>query len=239
LARGLGLARGEAGDDGATALRNDFIANVAHELKTPVGAVALLADALTLEDDPEVQRRLADRIAAETERLGRLIDDLIGFSDEPIAVGAPSFVSVEEIVSEAVARIRLAAHAKDIKIEIEWTAEDVVLEGRHRELVSALVNLLENGVKYSSEHGRIDVAVRRGEGCVEIAVQDDGMGIPAGEIDRIFERCFRGEQARALPGHGLGLAIVQQVAESHAGQIVAASTLGSGSVFTLRLPAGL
>ena len=236
MASGLGLVRENAGDDSTDPLRSDFIANVGHELKTPVGALSLLAETMALEEDPDVLRRLADRVLDESERIARMIDDLLSFAEDEFDTrNNAGRVEVEDVVADAIERVRLAAHAKDIALEVSDVPR-IVLRGSRRQLASALGNLLENGVKYSPEHERVELKVVDGEGFVELDVRDHGVGIPMHEMGRIFDRFYRGHGARTAPGNGLGLAIVRQVAISHGGEIRVRPAAGGGSLFTLRLP---
>lgn len=235
MASGLGLVR-DAGDDRSDPLRNDFIANVGHELKTPVGALSLLAETMALEDDPDVLRRLADRVLDESERIARMIDDLLSFAEDEFETRRTAgHVAIDDVVAAAVERVRHTAHAKDIALDV-GVVPPVVVRGSLRQLASALGNLLENGVKYSPEHARVELDVSEGEGFVAFAIRDYGPGIPIAEMGRIFDRFYRGEGARTVPGNGLGLAIVRQVAASHGGEIRVRPAQGGGSLFTLRLP---
>jgi two-component system sensor histidine kinase SenX3 len=223
------------------AMRRDFVANISHELKTPVGALGLLAETITDEDDPAVARRLAERMLYEATRVGRTIDDLLELSrieaEEP---HPPEPVPVNLIVAEAVERIRPAAEYRGATIEVVEAPRTLTILGDRRQLVSAIHNLLDNATKYSEPGSTVEVLTRLVGGNVEIAVRDHGMGIPARDLERIFERFYRVDRARSREtgGTGLGLAIVRHVAGNHAGECRVESREGEGSRFTLVLPAG-
>ncbi|MBA3619944.1 MAG: ATP-binding protein [Acidothermales bacterium] len=222
------------------AVRRDFVANVSHELKTPVGAMGLLAEALLdASDDPEAVRRFAGRMQHEAARLSNLVQELIDLSrlqgdDSLISASA---VALDEVVADAVDRSRLAAAAKSITL-VTGGEQGLKVLGDERQLVTALRNLIDNAINYSPEHTRVAVAVRRQQDLAEISVTDQGIGIPARELDRIFERFYRVDPARsrATGGTGLGLAIVKHTAQNHGGEVTVWSVEDSGSTFTLRLP---
>jgi signal transduction histidine kinase len=222
------------------AVRRDFVANVGHELKTPVGALVLLAEALAdAADDPETVRRFAVRAGRETERLGRLVRELIDLSRlqgaEPLPELEP--VGIDTVIAEAVDRTRTAANAKRITIA-SGGERRLVVRGVEAQLATAVTNLLANAVAYSPEETRIAVAARARSGFAEIAVTDSGIGIPRADRSRIFERFYRVDQSRAsrTGGTGLGLAIVKHVANNHGGSVSVWSEEGVGSTFTLRIP---
>lgn len=246
----------DAGDDPAGALvivedvterrrlesvRRDFVANISHELKTPVGALGLLAETLAAEDDPEISRRLAERILTEAFRVGRTIDDLLELSRIEVAeseVHEP--VSVADLVGEAVDRVRGAADQRRIGIAVDAIPERLGVVGDRRQLVSALYNLLENAVKYSDPESSVEVRTRTDGRVVEVAVRDHGIGIPRRDLERVFERFYRVDRARSREtgGTGLGLAIVRHIVQNHHGEVLLDSEEGQGSTFTLRLPLG-
>lgn len=222
------------------AVRRDFVANVSHELKTPVGAMALLAEALQdASHDPEAVRRFAGRVQKEAGRLARLVQELIDLSRlqgaDPLP--SPTLVPVDRVVAEAVDRTRTAASARGIEI-VRGGERELTVRGSESQLVTAVGNLIENAVHYSAERTRVAVAVRRRDGAVEISVTDQGMGIAEKDLERVFERFYRADPARsrATGGTGLGLAIVKHVATNHGGEVSVWSVEGSGSTFTLRLP---
>jgi two-component system sensor histidine kinase SenX3 len=222
------------------AVRRDFVANVGHELKTPVGALALLAEAIEqAADDPEAVQRFAGRIARESDRLARLVRELIDLSrlqgGEPLPELMP--VDIDDVIAEAVDRTRTAAKAKDLQIAVGGQA-GLVVRGVENQLTTAVTNLLANAVAYSTGENRIAVAARARSGFAEIAVTDSGVGIPRKDRQRVFERFYRVDQSRASStgGTGLGLAIVKHVASNHGGSVSVWSEEGLGSTFTLRIP---
>jgi two-component system, OmpR family, sensor histidine kinase SenX3 len=222
-------------------VRRDFVANISHELKTPVGALALLAETMLDEDDPDVTRRLAERLAAEAFRVGNTIDDLLELSRLEVATGlAADTVSVAQFVADAVERVRGAAEQRGIEIEVEEPPVRLTVVGDRRQLVSAVTNLVDNAVKYSEPGSAVAVRARTDGVWVDVTVRDHGMGIPRRDLERIFERFYRVDRARSREtgGTGLGLAIVRHVASNHRGEVRVESREGVGSTFTLRLPAG-
>jgi two-component system sensor histidine kinase SenX3 len=222
-------------------VRRDFVANISHELKTPVGALALLAETLLDERDPEVARRLAERLANEAFRVGGTIDDLLELSRLEVASApANEHVPVSTFVTEAVARVEPAAEQRGIEFAVEETPDRLTVVGERRQLVSAVTNLLDNAVKYSEPGSSVEVRARTDGTWVDVTVRDHGMGIPRRDLERIFERFYRVDRARSREtgGTGLGLAIVRHVASNHRGEVRVESREGLGSTFTLRLPAG-
>jgi two-component system sensor histidine kinase SenX3 len=222
------------------AVRRDFVANVSHELKTPVGALTLLAEAVQdAADDPEAIRRFAGRMQHEGIRLGRLVAELIELSRlqgaEPLP--SPAVVDVDDVVAEAVDRTRLAAESGGIVV-VSGGQGRLAVRGNESQLVTALVNLIDNAIAYSPEGTRVAVGTRRRGGHVEISVSDQGIGIAERDLERVFERFYRSDPARsrATGGTGLGLAIVKHIATNHGGGVSVWSVEGSGSTFTLRLP---
>jgi two-component system sensor histidine kinase SenX3 len=223
------------------ATRRDFVANVSHELKTPVGAVGLLAEAvLDAADDPAEVHRFATRILKESTRLGALVTELIALSRLTGAERLPelSAVDVDELVSEALARCRLSAESAGIEIIVDRPS-DLEIDGDRTLLVTALSNLLENAIAYSPREASVSVSRRRVGDTVEIAVTDRGIGIAHQHQTRVFERFFRVDPARsrATGGTGLGLAIVKHVVANHGGEVRLWSSPGTGSTFTMCLPA--
>jgi two-component system sensor histidine kinase SenX3 len=228
------------------AVRRDFVANVSHELKTPVGAMTLLAEAIQdASDDPEAVRRFAARMQSEGGRLGRLVQELIELSRLQGADPLPSSttsVPVDKLVSEAVEATRLPAESAEITV-VTGGEPGLAVRGDSPQLVMALVNLVGNAIAYSPPGTRVAVGTQlrsSEEGdYVEIAVADQGIGIGDADRERIFERFYRADPARsrATGGTGLGLAIVKHIATNHGGGVRVWSVEGSGSTFTLRLPA--
>jgi two-component system sensor histidine kinase SenX3 len=221
-------------------VRRDFVANISHELKTPVGALALLAETLLDEDDGAVMRRLAERIASEAFRVGHTIDDLLELSRlEASPARSDELLPVVVLVGEAVDRVRSGADRRGIALGVEEVPDGLTVQGERRQLVSALVNLLDNAIKYSEPDSSVDVRARSDDGWVDVEVRDHGIGIPRRDLERIFERFYRVDRARSREtgGTGLGLAIVRHVASNHRGDVQVESREGEGSRFTLRLPA--
>jgi two-component system sensor histidine kinase SenX3 len=223
-------------------VRRDFVANISHELKTPVGALALLAETMEeAADDPEAVRRFASRMRQEASRLTYLVQDLITLSRIQAAepVPDPNPVDLGAVVAEVLDRCRMKASARGIELA-ESCDEGLAVLGDEDLLVTALRNLVENAVAYSPEKTRVVVsATRDGVNAAQISIADQGIGIPERDLERIFERFYRVDPARsrATGGTGLGLAIVKHVVAAHGGKVTVWSKEGVGSTFTLRLPA--
>jgi len=222
-------------------VKRDFVANTSHELKTPVGALALLAETIEdAADDAEAVRRFAGKMRQEAQRLTNLVQDLITLSRiqavEPVPDPRP--VELDMVVAEALDRCRMKANARGITLASSGTRGLSVL-GDEDLLVTALRNLLENAVAYSPERTRVVVSLKRAsDGNAELSVADQGIGIPERDLERIFERFYRVDPARsrATGGTGLGLAIVKHVMAAHNGRVTVRSVEGSGSTFTLFIP---
>ncbi|WP_275967491.1 sensor histidine kinase [Pseudonocardia abyssalis] len=222
------------------ATRRDFVANVSHELKTPVGAVGLLAEAvLDAADDAVEVRRFSTKILNEANRLGALVTELIALSRLTGAERLPELgiVDVDEVVSEAMARSRLSAEGSRIDITVDRPT-GLEVDGDRTLLVTALSNLVENAIAYSPSEASVSVSRRRVGDWVEVSVTDRGIGIAPEHQARVFERFFRVDPARsrATGGTGLGLAIVKHVVANHGGEVRLWSSPGTGSTFTMRLP---
>ena len=220
-------------------IRRDFVANVSHELKTPIGALGLLAETLTVEPDPEVARRLASRIHAEAFRVSRIIDDLLDLSrieSEEAPPREPIYINL--VMAEAVERVRSAAEQRRITIELDEPDPPVHVVGDRRQLVSAIHSLLENAVTFSYEDSKVTVSAAQADGEIRLSVADTGVGIPTRDLERIFERFYRVDhgRSRSTGGTGLGLSIVRHVASNHQGRVEVDSREGEGSTFTLVLP---
>lgn len=225
------------------ATRRDFVANVSHELKTPVGAMTLLAEALLASaDDSETVRRFAERVLVEANRLGDMVAELIELSRLQGAERLPNVteVDVDRVVSEAISRHKVGADNADIEVRTDAPSGLRVL-GDETLLVTALANLVSNAIAYSPPGSPVSISRRRRGENIEIAVTDRGIGIALEDQERVFERFFRGDKARsrATGGSGLGLAIVKHVAANHNGSIGVWSKPGTGSTFTLSIPAAL
>ncbi len=221
------------------AVRRDFVANVSHELKTPVAAMSLLAETMIDEDDPQTLQQLATTAHLEAQRVGRIIEDLLDLSrleskksldDNRVSV------LVSELIDEAVERVDDFAQSR--RVRVKTAATEVVANLDRTQIVSALRNLIENAVKYSPEKSTVDVRVANHGGDLCIAVEDQGIGVPEHDLERIFERFYRVDRgrSRASGGTGLGLAIVNHVAANHGGTVQVVSREGVGSTFTLVLP---
>ncbi|MGH3369910.1 MAG: sensor histidine kinase, partial [Nocardioidaceae bacterium] len=222
------------------AVRRDFVANVSHELKTPVAALGLLAETLTAEDDPNVVQRLAARMQDEAFRVARIIEDLLDLSRlEAEETNRYEPVRLHAVVAAAVEQVRPAASVRPVGLEVADVPTTWTVLGDHRQLVSALANLLENAVKYSDPGSVVVVAAATVGAMFELAVRDRGVGIPSRDLGRIFERFYRVDRGRGRDtgGTGLGLSIVRHVASNHGGEILVESVEGEGSCFTLRVPA--
>jgi len=221
-------------------VRRDFVANVSHELKTPIGALELLAETIVAEADPSVTRPLAERMVKEAERLGRIVDDLLDLSViETREAPTRALIPVRALVDEAVDRLRPAAMIGGLELDVHH-GTDALLFCDRRQVVSAISNLLDNAVKYTEPGGRIEVATSSPLGRIVVTVTDSGIGVPGRDLERIFERFYRVDQARSRDtgGTGLGLAIVRNVAQAHGGEVSVTSVEGQGSTFTVVFPAG-
>ena len=220
-------------------VRRDFVANVSHELKTPIGALSLLADSLAADSDPEVATQLAGRMQIEIQRVANTIDDLLTLAmleDESRRPDAQ--VDVGAVVAAAVDRISETAEQNDVKVIFSNRTAVAPIRGSRLHLESAVFNLLDNAVKFSESGGRVDVVVEADQQALTVSVTDEGIGIPATEQARIFERFYRVDRARSRStgGTGLGLSIVRHVALNHGGDVSVASREGFGAKFTVTLP---
>ena len=218
------------------ATRRDFVANVSHELKTPVGAIALLTDALADTTDADDRERLTGHLAREVTRVGDIIDDLLELSrlDE----GPPEriHVAVDDVVAAAIETARGLADARGVTLAVVGTPSSLTIDGEERQLVRAVVNLIDNAVRYSAPGSQVTVKVDGLPSAVQIDVVDTGIGIPRPDLERIFERFYRVDRARSRDtgGTGLGLSIVRHVADNHGGRVLVESKVGSGSTFSLQ-----
>jgi len=221
-------------------VRNDFVANVSHELKTPVGAISLLAEALeSSADDPEAVRRFAKRTHKESARLAALVQDIIELSRLQGANVARQgrAVDINTVVAEAVDRSQLPAESKTIELVVGGHA-DAMVYGDQDQLVTALRNLIDNAIRYSPENTRVGIGIRSKDGLVAVSVTDQGEGLSPEDQERVFERFYRVDAARSrhTGGTGLGLSIVKHVVANHGGEVTLWSKPGQGSTFTIRLP---
>ena len=223
------------------AARRDFVANVSHELKTPVAAMGLLAEA-TVEaaDDPVAVRRFAGKLQAEAVRLGALVNELIALSRLQGAEPLPDLavVEVDGVIGETISRVATSAENAGITVIADQNS-GLLVRGDRSLLVTALTNLVDNAINYSPSGTQVSISRAMRDGQVQISVTDRGVGIAPEYTERVFERFFRIDPARsrATGGTGLGLAIVKHVAANHGGTATVWSRPGTGSTFTLRLPA--
>lgn len=220
--------------------RTDLVANISHELKTPVGAMSVLAESLAGGTDDEVVGRLARRIVDEAERMTRTIEDLLELSRIEMGIDtATDVVDLSRVAEEAAERVRPIAGKQGVEIIV--TAEPgMCVDGDHQQLVSAIGNLVDNAVNYTPGAGEVRVGVSRHvDGAVVVEVTDRGIGIPAAELDKIFQRFYRVDRARSRTtgGTGLGLSIVRHVATNHGAEVEVTSREGEGSSFRLVVPA--
>ena len=213
-------------------VRTDFVANISHELRTPIGAVSLMAENLVAETKDTDVARMAGVILSEVSRLNDTIGDLLELARiEFDGLANMTTVEVMKVVEEAVARLKSAALAKSVMIAIEDFPEASVM-GDRAQLVSAIGNLLDNAVKFSPIDSSIEVTV---DGH-EVRVVDHGPGVSDSDKPQVFTRFFRAEATRSLPGSGLGLSIVKQFADDHGANVEVLDTPGGGATFVLRLP---
>ena len=221
-------------------IRREFVANVSHELKTPIASVGLLAEALQeAADDPEMVRHFAERLTSEAERLGSITREIIELSrlqgEGALAEFEP--ITVQSIIDKAVDQNRVVAKAKQIKL-VSGGELDAVIYGDGARLVVALNNLIANAVHYSPDNSQVGIGAVRRNSFIEIAVTDQGIGMTKEEVERVFERFYRTDQARSRStgGTGLGLSIVKHIVSNHGGDIRVWSAPGKGSTFTIRIP---
>lgn len=220
-------------------VRRDFVANVSHELKTPIGALGLLAETMASTDDPAVVQSLAERVIREADRLSRIVDDLLDLSQieaQEAPTRAP--LPVRVLIADAVEHVQAAAEQAGVQIRVRPEPPDVEISCDRRQLRSALVNLLDNAIKYSGPGQPVEVGARVEGDRIALVVRDRGIGIPTRDLERIFERFYRVDRARSRDtgGTGLGLSIVRHVVQAHGGEVSVQSREGEGSTFVLSLP---
>ena len=221
-------------------IRRDFVANISHELKTPIGALSILSEAvLGAADDPEAIANFATKMQVEAKRLSDLVQEIINLSrlQDADPLKNAQDVNITDVVKEAIDQSRLSAEKRHIEI-IFGDQASALIKGDARQIEMAISNLIENAINYSPENTRVGVAVKHNEGLVEVSVTDQGIGIPEKDLERIFERFYRVDPARsrATGGTGLGLSIVKHVATNHGGDVLVWSVEGAGSTFTIRFP---
>ena len=221
-------------------IRRDFVANISHELKTPIGALSILSEAvLDASNDPEAIAKFASRMQSEAKRLSDLVQEIINLSrlqdDDPLKNGKP--VDISEVISEAVDQSRLNAEKRKISLAYD-EVDGVVINGDRNQITMAIHNLIENAINYSPDATRVAITLKVVDGIAEISVSDQGIGIPEKDLERIFERFYRVDPARSrlTGGTGLGLSIVKHIATNHGGDVSLWSVEGAGSTFTIRFP---
>ncbi len=234
-----GLVEDITDKDRVETLRRDFVGNISHELRTPVGAISLLAETIAQEDDKDAVEVLSRRMISEADRMTRLVDDLTELArvqNDP--EGECSALALGEVALEIAERLAGAAEQRGVTVNVSVPESPVFIYADRRQIASAVHNLLDNALKYSSRNGAVSIRVRVLGGLAELEVQDTGIGIPRKAQERIFERFFRVDRSRTEKsgGTGLGLAIVRHVAINHGGEVSVTSLEGEGSTFTLRLP---
>ena len=221
-------------------VRRDFVANISHELKTPIGALSLLSEAvLSASEEPASVVKFASRMQLEAKRLTDLVQAIINLSrlqdSDPLQIANEHYVS--DLITEAVDLVKTTSEAKGIQVTVKSNPSVVVL-GDGEQLIMAIHNLLENAINYSPINTHVSISASVTDEIVEITVTDQGIGIPDGELDRIFERFYRVDPARSREtgGTGLGLSIVKHVATNHGGEVRVWSSPKVGSSFAIRLP---
>ena len=220
-------------------VRRDFVANLSHELRTPVGAASLLGEMLVDEGDPETRKHLTERLMVETDRMTATIDGLLELSRiESTDERYDETVGLQSLIEDALGRNRVAAEKAGVELGSVMPSGALSTMGNRSQLLAALVNLVENAVKYSAAGDTVSVRARVEDDVVHLVVQDTGRGIPARDHDRIFERFYRVDRSRdsATGGTGIGLSIVRHVAINHGGTVSVDSFEGEGSTFTITLP---
>ncbi|MBT5137527.1 MAG: phosphate signaling complex protein PhoU [Acidimicrobiaceae bacterium] len=237
--RGLAVIDSIAESRRVDAIRRDFVANVSHELKTPVGAISLLAEALEGDQDVEDRKRLTEMLRREATRVGDIIDDLLELTRLEETETSFDVLDLDLIVHAAIEKVRSFADGNGVEISTVGLPAELSVSGDRRQLVRALTNLLDNAVRYSDPEQLIVVSVEAIEDGASITVKDDGVGIPRAELERVFERFYRVDRARSRDsgGTGLGLAIVRHVAQNHGGKVLVESKPDEGSSFSMHLPA--
>ncbi len=221
-------------------VRRDFVANISHELKTPIGALSLLSEAvLGAKDDPVAVFKFASRMQSESKRLTDLVQEIINLSklqdSDPLQIAQE--LNIADLISSAIDQSQISADNRQISVSHN-EVKNVLVLGDREQLIMAIQNLIENAINYSPEGTKVSVTASSEDGIAEIAITDQGIGIPESEIDRIFERFYRVDPARSRQtgGTGLGLSIVKHVASKHGGEVKVWSVQGVGSTFSLRLP---
>ncbi len=233
------VARDRTAERQVERVRRDFVANASHELKTPVASIQALAETLhhAAADDPAAQERFLQRLEQEAVRLTRLVGDLLDLSRLEGGLGEPGAVDLTRVLTEEAERLRPRAEGAGLRLVVDAPAPVGVL-GSESDLGLMIHNLLDNAIRYSPDGGEVRAALAGRDADAELRITDTGLGIPARDLDRVFERFYRVDPARSRStgGTGLGLAIVRHVAESHGGVVEVRSVLGAGSTFVVRIP---
>ena len=222
------------------AVRRDFVANISHELKTPIGGISILAEAISEgSDDPELVKNFSERMKIEASRLTHLVQEIIDLSriqDQNTSLNS-QIVSLQKIIEEAIYQSKVRAEKRHVEINFVCE-EDIEFFGDRKQLVMAISNLIENAINYSPERTSVNVLLKRNDEIAEITISDQGVGIAEEDLDRIFERFYRVDSARSRDtgGTGLGLSIVKHVISNHGGDVQVWSVPGTGSTFTVLLP---
>ena len=222
------------------AVRRDFVANISHELKTPIGGISILAEAISEgSDDPVLVKNFSERMKIEATRLSNLVQEIIDLSriQNQDAMSKAVILNLKSIIEEAIYLSKVRAEKRDIEINF-IAEEEIEFFGDKKQLVMAISNLIENAINYSPEHTVVSVVLKKNEGFAEIAIKDQGVGIAEADLNRIFERFYRVDSARSREtgGTGLGLSIVKHVISNHGGDVQVWSAPGTGSTFTVLLP---
>lgn len=222
------------------AMRRDFLTNAGHEMKTPLGAMSVLAETIADTDDPAVRRRLVERLRLESNRMAQVVDDILTLADIESLETPFVAIDIDSVVDEAVGRVAVAAGNAGVAVVTTGSDTGAVVDGNREQLVSAVSNLLDNAVKYSDRAGEavVEIGAELDGDDVSIEVVDTGIGIPPAHLERIFERFYRVDRGRgrSTGSTGLGLSIVRNVARTHGGSVAVASVPTEGSAFTMRLP---
>jgi two-component system sensor histidine kinase SenX3 len=222
------------------AVRRDFVANISHELKTPIGGISILAEALAeASNDPELVKNFSERMQIEATRLSHLVQEIIDLSriQDQNTMQNSEMVSLNKVIEEAIDQSKVLAGKRHVELNFA-SDEDVQFFGDRKQLVMAISNLIENAINYSPERTSVNVLLRKNNEVAEISISDQGVGIAEADIERIFERFYRVDSARSRDtgGTGLGLSIVKHVISNHGGDIQVWSDPGTGSTFTVLLP---
>jgi two-component system sensor histidine kinase SenX3 len=236
----LVLLRDESEAQRVHDVRRDFVANISHELKTPIGALSLLSEAvLGAKDDSEAVTRFASRMQVEAKRLTDLVQEIIQLSrvQDSDPLNEAQLLSASDIIKEALDQGRTTADSRQITLTFQ-ESKDATILGDRDQLTMAIHNLIENAVNYSPADTKVAISTNIQGGIITISVADQGIGIPEAEVERIFERFYRVDPARSREtgGTGLGLSIVKHIVTKHGGEISVWSSENVGSTFSIRLP---